>query len=42
MGDYRTSDAYRRSDRLRPDGRPVWPLAFSDRPVEPVKREVRR
>lgn len=39
--DYRDSEAYRRSNRFRPSGKPVFPLAFSDRPV-PVAAEPRR
>lgn len=30
--DYRQSEAYRRSNRLRADGRPVWPLLTEDLP----------
>jgi hypothetical protein len=45
MKSYRDSDAYQRSNRVRPDtGKPLWPLAFADRPVEQtgVERVVRR
>lgn len=32
MTDYRDSLAYRRSNRTRPDGSPVWPLTPADLP----------
>lgn len=31
-GSYRDSESYRRSNRPRPDGQPIFPLGFSDRP----------
>lgn len=32
-------DVLARSERLRPDGTPVWPLGFSDRPRAAVARQ---
>lgn len=40
MKSYRDSAAYKRSNKLRPDGRPKWPLTTEDIPSLPEAHEA--